>query len=155
MFGEGYKHFVKGIDPVADAFAGTVYSDVYSMRGHDLITFIIYKGVGITGTSTITIEACDDVVPSNVSAIPFRYQAITTGDTHGAETAAAATGFMTTAGSSQIYVITVKASALAASGYGFIRLKAVEVANDPVLGGVLAFLDKPKFDVDVQPSVLA
>lgn len=144
-----YTHLAKGLDPVADAFSGTVYSDVVSMKNHGVCEFVVYKGVGTTGTSTITVEACDDVTPSNASAIPFKYQAITTGDTHGALTSAAATGFTTTAGSSQLYRVIVDRELLAASGYAYVRLKAVEVAIDPVLGGVLVVLREP----DVEQSV--
>lgn len=155
MYGGEYKHFVKGLDPVADAFAGTIYSDIVSMRGHKSVSFIVYKGVGTTGTSTLTVEASDDISGSNVSAIPFRYQRVNPNDTHSAEAAALAAGFDTTAGSSEIYVITAKAEDLAVSGYGFIRLKAVEVANDPVLGGILIMMNEPKDNKAVQNSVIA
>lgn len=130
-------HYVKGLDPVADAFSGTVYSDVVNMKGFEYVNFIIFVGVGLLGTSTITVEACDNTTPSNVTAIAFHYREILTGDTEGTLTAAATTGFTTTAGSSKIVVVSVAAQALAASGYGYIRLKAVESVNDPVLGGIL------------------
>jgi len=149
-----YLHIAKGLDPVADAFSGTVYSDIFSMRRHGHITFVIYKGVGTTGTSTITVEACDDVSASNASAVAFKYQAITSGDTHGAMIDATTAGFTTTAGSSQLYKIECDASALLASGYGFIRLKAVESANDPVLGGILAIMSEPRDEKAVQATVI-
>jgi len=151
---EQYLHVAKGIDPVADAFSGTVYSDIFSMRRHGNITFVIYKGVGATGTSTITVEACDDVSGSNVSAVAFKYQAITTGDTHGSMTDATSAGFTTTAGSSQLYKIMCDASALLASGYGFIRLKAVESVDSPVLGGILAIMGEPRDEKAVQATVI-
>ncbi len=154
MYGKGYLHFVKGIDPVADAFAGTKYSDVYNMAGHDIITFLVLKGVGATGTTKITVEACDDVVPSNQTAIPFRKQEILSGDTHSASANVAATGFDTTAGSSQIYAISVKAENLASTGYGYVRLKMVEQTDSPVVGAVIGILGTPKFDTDVQETVL-
>ena len=146
--------FVKGLDAVADAFSGTVYSDVISMKEHKTIVFLVHKGVGATGTSTITIQACDDVTPSNTSAVPFRYQEITSGDTAGAITDATTAGFTTTAGSSQLYAIYVDASDLASSGYGYVRLKAVEVANDPVLGGIIAILDDAKYEQEVQNTAI-
>lgn len=148
-----YLHLVKGLDPVADAFDGTVYSDIINMKNHEEITFVIYKGVGTTGTSTITVEACDDASASNSAAIAFDYQAITSGDTHGAMTAATTTGFTTTAGSSQLYLIRVKAQALS-NNYGYVRLKAVEVANSPVLGGILAILSGPRYDQAVQATAI-
>lgn len=145
---------VKGIDPVADAFAGTASTDIVSMRNNHLVEFIIYKGVGTTGTSTITVEACDDVSASNTSAIPFWYQAITSGDTPGAITAAAATGFTTTAGSSQIYRVWADARELASSEYEFVRLTATEVVNSPVLGGVLILLHESTDGRDVPATAI-
>ena len=148
------SHLVKGLDPVADAFAGTKYTDIISMKNHNLAQFVIYKGVGTTGTSTITVEACDDISASNTTAVTFRYQAITSGDTHGALTAATTAGFTTTAGSSQLYKIVVENQALASTGYEYVRLKMVEVADDPVLGGVLVELLEPKYDISVQESAI-
>lgn len=130
-------HLAKGLDPVADAFDSTVYSDVIAMRDISRILFAIHAGVGATGTSTITVEACDDVVPSNTVAIPFFSREITSGDTEGAITARAAAGFVVTAGSSKIVVAEVREDALAASGFGYVRLKAVESVNSPVLAGIL------------------
>jgi hypothetical protein len=149
-----FNHLVKGLDPVADAFTGTVYSDIVSMKNHNHVQFIIYKGVGATGTSTITVEACDDVSASNSEAVAFHYQAITSGDTHGSLTAATTAGFTTTAGSSQLYKIEVDAEALLSSGYEYIRLKAVEVVDSPVLGGVLINLTEPRYDEAVQTTAI-
>jgi len=138
-------HFIKGLDPVADAFAGTVASDVVDVSNHGGALFIVYKGVGATGTSTITVEACDDVTPSNTTAVPFYSKSITATDVQGEMTARAAAGFTTTAGSSQIYVIAVDSQELASAGYKYVRLKAAEVVDSPVLGGIAIALFDPRF----------
>jgi hypothetical protein len=151
---KSFLHFVKGLDPVADAFTGTVYSDIISLKNHNHITFVVYKGVGTTGTSTLTVEACDDVSATTTSAIAFKYRAITTGDTHGAFTSATTSGFTTTAGSSQLYAIEADAQQLATSGYQYVRLKAVESADSPVLGGILAILSEPRDDKPVQATTI-
>ncbi len=130
-------HLAKGLDPIADAFAGTVYSDVINCENLERVLFVIHVGVGATGTSTITVEACDDTVPSNTTAVTFRYREITTGDTEGAITAAAVAGFTTTAGSSKLVLVEVDTSVLGPTGKGYVRLKAVESVDDPVLGGIL------------------
>lgn len=148
-------HLVKGLDPVADAFSGTVYSDIVSLENFGAAMFIIYKGVGTTGTSTITVEASDDFSGSNVSAVPFYYRSITSTDVPSALTEAAAAGFTTTAGSSQLYFVEINVEALLASGYKNARLKAVEVANDPVLGGILVALGKPRFTTAVDVTAIA
>lgn len=147
-------HFIKGLDAVADAFAGTVSSDIVNMKAYSGVTFIVHKGVGATGTSTITVEACDDVSASNTTAIPFRYKAITTGDTEGALTAATTTGFLTTAGSSQLYVIEVDAEELGDTGYGYVRLTATESVDSPVLGGILVLAHGPRFAQDVPATAI-
>lgn len=135
-----FTHIVNALAPDADVFSGTVYTDIISMRNAREIEFVVQKGVGTTGTSTITVEASDDVSGSNVTAIPFKYQSCTTGDTFGDITDATTAGFTTSAGSNQMYRIYVDGSELGDTGYEFVRLKAVEVANDPVDAGILAIL---------------
>ncbi len=133
----------KGIDPVADAFdnATVPVSDVYSMRDHGRILFLVYIGVGVTGTQTWTVEACDDVVPTTTTTIPFWWREILTGDTDGAITRAAAAGFTVTAGSSKIVAFEADAKDLAATGRGFIRAKqTAEPVNSPCLGGLMVIL---------------
>lgn len=130
-------HIVQAKPPVADCLSGTVRTDVFNMKNYNGCTFVIQKGVGTTGTSTITVNACDDAVPSNRTAIPFRYRANTSGDTWGAVTAATTAGFATTAGSNHLYEIIVDAADIAKAGYGYVELTATEVVDDPVLAGIL------------------
>lgn len=131
---------VNALPPVADAFDSTVYSDILTLKGHERALFLIQKGVGTTGTSTITIEASDDFAGSNVAAVPFRYRRIATIDVAGAVTEATTAGFTTTAGSNDMYLIEVDAIEIGKTGYANVRLKAVEVANSPVLLGIVAML---------------
>lgn len=140
-----FNHVVKGLNPVTDAFSGTKYSDIINMEDYGHIQFLILKGVGTTGTSTITIEACDDVSGTNSEAVPFRYQAMISGDTPSSPIAATTDGFTTTAGSSQLYKIEVDDDVMGASGYGYIRLKSVEVVDSPVLGCVLVILTEGRY----------
>lgn len=139
-------HLEIGLAPVADAFSGTVASDVVSMKNHGRVRFIFLWGVGATGTVTITVEACDDVTPTNTSAVPFKYRRLpSAGGTPGAMQDATSAGFTTTAGSNQVYEVEVDAEALSASGYGFVRAKSVEVVDSPILGGILISMEHPRF----------
>ena len=149
-------HFAKGIDPVADAFAGTVQSDVYSIRDYGRIVFVVYVGVGATGSSTITVESCDDTVPTNVTTIPFWSREITSGDTEGAITRQAAAGFVNTVGSSRIVLVEADAKD-AVSERGFVRCVLVESVDSPVLGGIMALQGgKPtRYAEDVKATVLS
>lgn len=135
-------HFVKGLDPVADAFAATVYSDIIEVAGQG-IGFVIYKGVGTTGTSTITVEACDDISASNSTAVVFWYKRV--GTTDSGWTAATTSGFTTIAGSSDLYHIAVPADQIGETGYAYARLKAVESVDSAVLGGILAYVYGGRF----------
>ena len=107
-------HLVKGLDPVDDTFAGTKNSDVVSMRDYGRARFIIHMGVGATGSSTLTVEACDDVVPTNTEVIAFWSRETLTGDTEGAITRRAAAGFVYTVQSSKIVEVEVEAKDLPA-----------------------------------------
>lgn len=141
-------HVELGLAPVADAFAATVSSDVVSMANHNRARFIYVWGVGTTGTLTLTVEACDDVTPSNTTAIPFRYRKTTAGSAPGAWADVAATGILTTAGSNQMYELEVDAAAVAAgasgAGRGFVRSKSVESVDSPILGGILIEMLEPR-----------
>lgn len=130
--------FVNALPPVADAFAGTVYPAGVNVSEIGRACFVIQKGVGTTGTSTITLVAGDTNSPLTETAIPFHYRVIPSDNlAPGAVTAATTSGFVTTAGSGDMYVIEVDSQALAASGYKYLHLKAVESANSPVLLSVL------------------
>ncbi|MEI9995101.1 MAG: hypothetical protein WDM91_10935 [Rhizomicrobium sp.] len=150
----GERHIVRGLDAVADAFSGTVYSDVVKMSGYHAARFILHKAAGALGTSTITVEACDDATGANPVALPFYYQAYAGADDVPSDVAAAtAAGFATTAGANQLYVVEVESQRMGDKSW--LRLKAVEVVNDPVLGGVLVELLKPRFASQVPLTAIA
>lgn len=147
-------HGIKGLDPVADALAGTVTSDVVHLAEAQRCLFLIHKGVGATGVSTITVEACSNNTPSATSAVPFRYKAVTTNDVQGAIQNATTSGFAVTAGSSQLYMVEVNVQELLASGYDYVRLKAVESVDSPVLAGIIILLDGLRFGPSATASFI-
>lgn len=130
--------FVDSLAPVADAFSGTVTKGI-NVAGIGRAMFLIVKGVGTTGTSTVTVLAGDNATPSNSTAVEFVYRRIPANNvTPGAVTQATTAGFTTTAGSGDMYLIEVDASALAASGYKYAHVKLVESVDSPVLGCIIA-----------------
>lgn len=150
----GKRHIVKGLDAVANAFAGTVHSTVVHMAEYAVCRFIYHKAVGSTGTATITIEACDNAAGANPTAIPFKVQKYTgADDLPGAVTAVAAAGFTTTAGSSQLYVIEVDAQSLGSQGW--LRLTSVEVVASAVLGGIVIEMVGARYATDIPNTVIA
>jgi hypothetical protein len=129
-------HWAPGIYPVADFMAGTVNTDIIECKSAVGVLFQITKGIGLTGTSTITIQACDTIVPGNTTAVAFMYRSTAAGgtDVWSDWAQATATGFVTTAGSNQMYQCFVPAAELASEGYGYVRLNAVEVVASAVTG---------------------
>jgi len=147
-------HVVNALPPAADAFAGTVVTDVINLKNWQHVSFLVQCGAGAVGTSTITVEACDDTTPTNTEAIPFTYQECVLNDTLGEVKQAEASGFTTAAAANKMYKIEVDAQALAKSGYSYVRLKSVEVVDDPVVGGVIAVLTGGRYVQEVNDSVL-
>lgn len=152
----GDVHYIRGMAYAADLFNGTVYSDVVNMKNHHQAAFIINQELGSTGTATITVQACDDVVPTNRSPVPFYVQKyLAASDVPAAPVAVAAAGFNTTAeAAAAIYVIMVDAAVLATSGYGYVQMKAVEVVNDPVAGSVVIALGQPRNNDPIPASAI-
>jgi hypothetical protein len=165
-------HPVPGVSPVADGFDSTQYSGPVNASLFSKVVFLVYKGVGTTGTATLTVLAGSDAIapatvpasasagPTASTAIPFKYKAITsflTGDTEGAMTQATASGFLTTAGSHQLYVIEVDCEELGdlTSGYKYLYVKSVEGTNSPCTVAILALGMGGRYQQDVPPTAVA
>jgi hypothetical protein len=149
-------HFAIGLNAVADAFAATVYSDVVNVKGYSKIIFLVHHGVGATGTSTFTVLAGSDTAdpPTASTAIPFRYKVMSTSDVEGALTAATTSGFLSTAGSNQVYWIEVYTEELGDTGYQYCCLKCVEGTDSPRLGGILILMEGARYAQDVPATAL-
>ena len=150
--------FSQGLPPVADFGAAGVSSDVVDMSGHNKVMFVIQRGVGATGTGVLTVEACDDVTPTNTTAIPFRYLEVDASDVLGTLTEAAAAGYTPTAGSNFIIQVEVDAVEVRKAGatFEFVRLTLTETTDSPVLAGIIIVLGEPRYsEVDAGATVLA
>lgn len=147
-------HIVNALPPAAGAFTGTVETDVINMANFEHVSFIVQCGAGAVGTAAVTVEACSDVTPTNTVAIPFVYQECVSGDAFGAITKATATGFVTSAAANKVYKIDIDADVLAASGYGYIRVKSVESVVGAIVGGILAILVEPRYEQEIFDSAI-
>jgi hypothetical protein len=140
--------------PVADALASTVTSDVVNAGLYGKVAFLVWRGVGTTGTQTLTVQASAANDGSSPTAIPFRYRRMSSGDTMGAATAAAAAGFTTAAGGSDLYLVEVD-PADTPDGKPWVHLKSVEVVDAAVLAGILILLGDPRYAGDTLPTAIA
>lgn len=127
-----------------DFFAGTFTSDILSMKNYGRAVFTMLMEHGATGTTLVTVEACDDVSASATEAIVFRYKKVSTIDTQGDVTAATVAGFTTAAGADKMYIVEVDADDLP-DGYNFVRLSCVEAVDSPIDGSVTGLLCDPRY----------
>ena len=133
-------HIIGGLNPNADAFAGTVNTDVFEVLGEGAF-FLVYYGDG-KGASTLTVQACDNTTPSNTTAVAFNYRSSTTFDTWGSWSTAGTAG-ITVQGESNMYEVYVPAAECASEGYGYIRAHLVESSNTAADGVVIAGVLNP------------
>ena len=67
-------HTVNIIPPVANAFGGTVVTPPINMKNWQHASFLLHGGIGGVGTAQVTIEACSDISPNNVTPVGFFYR---------------------------------------------------------------------------------
>lgn len=147
-------HVVNILPPVS--ITGAVTSDVFSMKNYSHCTIIVQAGVTNADAGFVTIEECDDFVPTTDTAIAFSYYAEETaaGDTLGARTAAvAATGIDISANDSIFYVIEIEASQLSA-GFPNLYLKW-SAPGGATLVSAVAILSGAKYGGTLSPTAIA
>lgn len=152
-------HIVMGLVPDSRALNGS--SDVINVANQHTVTFLLVKGPGAVGTTTITVDACDDVVPSNTTAIPFKYRRNIGGtDTWGALTTATNVGFATTANANDIYEITVdpaevtNATVNAARGNHYVQLTMTQIDATVCDCCILVILPRQRYPQEVPMTAI-
>ena len=139
----GYSTFVAANE---DIFNGNPATDVINLKNAQGVMFVIAMNANAgSGAATITIEACDDVTPSNTTAIAFRYQLISTVDIPGTLKAATSAG-VSVGTANTIMLIEVDAAAVASAAVNstynneVVRLQATETQSEAVDGAIMALL---------------
>lgn len=146
-------HFVLALAP-KDINGAAQNSDVFSLENYRHATIIV--GLGVTGAaSTVTVEECDDFVPTNTTAIAFDvYKEETAGgDTLGARVATAAAGFATATADGIFYVIEIDSAQLS-SGRPNLRV-ALSDPGVSTFAFVLAILSDPRYAADQSATAIA
>lgn len=145
---------VVNILPPQDVDTG-VESDVFSMKNHGHATIIVQAGSTDADAGNITIEECDDLTPTNDTAIAFDYYAETTaaGDTLGSRTSATTSGIDVSANDNITYVIEIDAAELT-DGYPNLILKW----SDPggaTYGSAVAILSGARYGKESSATAIA
>ena len=145
-------HWIGGLAPNADAFDGTVYTDVFKVLGEGAVFLVWYGTNAVSGASVMTVNAADDVTPNNETAVAFMYRVSTTFDTWGAWTQATVAGITVGASADSMWEIYVPASEFASEGYAYCRAVFIESVNQTADGMCLAGVVNPSYKV--QPFTL-
>lgn len=136
-------------------------TDVINVALQHSITFLVTMGAGGTGTTQITIEACDDVTPNNQTAIPFQYRRMIGGtNAWGDLTVALAAGFPTIANVDDLWEITVDPAEVtnaivnAARDNHYVRLTMAQIDATAVNVGVIAILPRQRYPQETPISAI-
>ena len=146
-------HVVNILPPV-DLNGSAKNSDVFDMENYAHATIIIQAGV--TGAAfTVTVEECDDFVPTTVTAIAYAVYKEETdaGDTLGVRTAVAAAGFAASLNNNIMYVIEIDARQLT-DGRAKLRVAFTDPAAATVASAV-AILSGSRYAQDQSPTAIA
>lgn len=128
-------HIVNILPPV-DLNGSAKSSDVFSMKDCSHATIIIQ--MGDTGAaSTVTVEECDNFTPTTHTEIAFSVYKEETdaGDTLGARTAVANTGFASSTNNNIFYVIEIDAEDLT-PGYENLRISFTDPTVSTIASAV-------------------
>ena len=142
-------HIVQLITPQDLAAASS--SEVFSMSNYQHADIIILKGAG--SAATITVEECDDFVPTTVDLIPFNYRTETTtvGDTLSVSAAAGTGGVAISATTTTMLIISIDADELD-DGYPCLRIR--NDATGSTLLGVVAVLSNSRYQGAITPTAI-
>ena len=133
-----------------DIFNGDPQGDVIDLSKWRECTWYIIKNAGAVGTATITVLSCDDTTPTTTTAVAFEYRKVQDPDTHGAWTAATASGFTTDAEADVIYEVRITADGLYSTDQ-YVTMNCAESADGGVDGAIFAILTNPRY-VDADPD---
>lgn len=131
-----------------DIFNGDPATDVISMENAQTAVFVIVNNSNAGGNATIECFACDDVTPTNTTAISFMIRSISAADTQ-VQATTESKAFATSTGHDMIYVVEVdQAKVQEVSGRKFVQMRATEKTNNAVEGAIFGFLTGMRYTED-------
>jgi len=140
--------------PPIDINGAGLAGDVFSMEEYAHASIIIQ--LGVTGAATtLTVEACDDFVPTTHPAIAFSYYIEDTdsGDILGARTAVTTAGIALSTNDNVFYVIELDASELP-DGYPCVRV-ALSDPSAATLANICVILSGSRYGEVESPTAIA
>jgi hypothetical protein len=143
------KFIPLALAPDADVFAGATATDRIKVPGTGKLQFLVIKGVGATGTFTITVNSYAANSGGTGTALAFRYKnasgaAHEIDDASGFTTATTA-GVLIAAGSSASTLVELRHDEVT-EGEPYVELITTEGVDSPIDGAVVAIIkdgDRP------------
>jgi hypothetical protein len=146
-------HVVNILPPID--ISGGKTGDRFHMRHHKKALIIVQVGVSAAAWTKIILRSCDAATGGTATDIPFSMYAEETalGDTLGARTAVAATGYTPSANDTIFYVIELDADELL-DGHDWVELALTNGANS-VIASAVAILSGSRYGADQSATVIA
>jgi hypothetical protein len=152
-FSENIK-VITGVPPAANAFGGTVVSDVVSLSNYARVAFEFIKGAGAVGTQVVTLQASAANDGANPTPVAFRYRiGNADGTGYGDILDAPVAGFTMPAGANKTAIVELKGEELPADK-GWVHLKSVEGTIGACAGAVMIHLTDPRYGGSQLPSAV-
>lgn len=147
-------HVVNVLQPIDIDTASGATSESFSMEGWSHASIIITAGA-TTGASVVTVSENTDDSQSDTTAIAFKYakEETASGDTLGALTACASTGFTMSTEDGIIYVIELDAADLSA-GYNWVTVHFADPSGS-VIASAVAVLSGGRYAGDQSATAIA
>ena len=147
-------HVVSILPPIDIDTASGATGESFSMENWSHASIIITAGAA-TGASVVTVSENTDASQSGTNPIAYKYAAETTaaGDTLGALTAVASTGFTMSTNNGTIYVIELDAADLAA-GLPWVTVHFADPSGSVIVSAV-AVLSGGRYACDQSATAIA
>ena len=154
LLSEQLKIF-SGLKPASDRFSGVNTVNWFSMSLYDKALGILDVGIGASGTAVVTARAASDSSGTGAEAIAFKRRRIgASSDTAGTLTATASTGFTTTAGGGDMYLLEIDATDLP-DGKHYVQFYLTEGVDSPVAAALTVILGAARYAGATLPAAMA
>lgn len=152
----GFNPRYIGLASPVDTASTTVNSDVIGTKELVAIDFLVYFGTITGDTVAVTVEECDDITPTNSTAIAFTYRlgAAVGTDTDGSPTAATTSG-VTIAATDDDKVLTISVDPAALTdGYPYLRVVADPGASASAVEIAIMAVARPRYASETNLSLV-
>ena len=148
---------VVGLASPVDSAGAAVTSDIVNVGKYHTVSLLVYMGTITGDIVTVTVEECDDVTPTNNTAIAFRYResgATGTSDAFAAVAAATTSGVAAAAtDDDHIFMIDIDGAELS-DGYPYVRVVATPGGSASASEIAILAILRPRYAQENPPTAI-